>query len=124
PCCSPRSSTRVPRSSEMKGLREFWRRFSRRSSALVGLLLLGAIALMAILGPLLAPGDPWESVGQPFMWPGQDPSMPLGSDILGRDILRGVLNGAGVSLIIGLSAAAAALTIGVLVGAFAGYFRG
>lgn len=105
-------------------LREFWRRFSRRSSAVLGLVMLAAIVLMALIGPLLVPGNPWETVGPSYLWPGQDASMPLGTDTLGRDILRGILNGAGVSLTIGLSAAAAALIIGVLVGAFAGYFRG
>jgi peptide/nickel transport system permease protein len=48
----------------------------------------------------------------------------LGSDLLGRDILRGIVHGARVSLLIGLSATAASLGIGIVVGACAGYFRG
>lgn len=108
----------------MKKFREFWRRYTRRTSAVVGFALLCVILLMAVFGPLLVPGDPWDTVGPSFQWPGQDAASPLGTDTLGRDILRGVLNGARVSLTIGLAAAAAALTIGVLIGAFAGYFRG
>ena len=105
-------------------LTEFWRRFARRRSAVVGLGLLATIILVALVGPILVPGDPWEIVGKPFLWPGTDPAFPLGTDVLGRDILRGALNGARVSLLIGLSAAGAALTIGIVIGACAGYFRG
>lgn len=108
----------------MNGFREFWRRYKRRTSAVAGFILLAAIVLMAVIGPFLFPGDPWDTVGKAFMWPGQDAAMPLGTDVLGRDILRGIVNGARVSLTIGITAAAAALTIGILVGAFAGYFRG
>ena len=52
------------------------------------------------------------------------PEFPLGSDTLGRDILSGIVHGSRVSLLIGLAATAAALGIGVTVGAVAGYFRG
>jgi peptide/nickel transport system permease protein len=108
----------------LRNLREFWRRFRRRRSALLGLALLLLIVLVAIVGPLVIPGSPWQIVGKPFQWPGQDPALPLGSDVLGRDILRGVINGARVSLLIGLAATVAALGIGIMIGACAGYFRG
>lgn len=108
----------------MQKFAEFWRRYKRRTSAVVGSIMLAVIVFMAVLGPVLVPGDPWDTVGPAFSWPGQALASPLGTDTLGRDVLRGVLNGARVSLTIGLAAAAAALTIGILVGAFAGYFRG
>lgn len=108
----------------MKALGDFWRRYRRKGSAVFGLVLLGAVILGAILGPWLVPGDPWESVAPPRLWPGVDPAFPLGSDLLGRDILRGLVNGARVSLLVGLAATAAALGIGIVVGALAGYFRG
>jgi peptide/nickel transport system permease protein len=108
----------------MAGWQEFWRRYRRKSSALAGLVLLGLILSVAAIGPLLVPGDPWAIVARPFLWPGEDAAHPLGSDLLGRDILRGIVHGARVSLLIGLSATVAALGIGVTVGACAGYFRG
>ena len=43
---------------------------------------------------------------------------------MGRDVLAGLIHGARVSLLIGVTATAAALGIGLLVGALAGYFRG
>src|SRR5436309_13939152 len=48
----------------------------------------------------------------------------LGTDLLGRDLLTRLIYGARVSLLIGVLANAAALTIGTLFGAAAGYFRG
>ncbi|CAH1652632.1 MULTISPECIES: ABC transporter permease [unclassified Chelatococcus] len=108
----------------MRNFREFWRLYTRRASAVIGVTMLGFIVILAIIGPILVPGDPWDTVGTAFIWPGQSLATPLGTDPLGRDILRGVLVGARVSLTIGLAAAATALTIGILFGAIAGYFRG
>ncbi|OGA01310.1 MAG: ABC transporter permease, partial [Betaproteobacteria bacterium RIFCSPLOWO2_02_FULL_62_17] len=96
----------------------------RKTSAVIGLALLLLVMLVALVGPWLVSSDPWDIVVRPFLWPGEDPEFPLGSDILGRDILSGIVHGARVSLQIGLAATAAALGIGVTVGAVAGYFRG
>ena len=59
-----------------------------------------------------------------MQWPGSEAAHPLGTDMLGRDILTGVFYGARVSLIIGTVATASALLIGTIVGAFAGYHGG
>jgi len=102
----------------------FWSRFARSPTAVVGLALLAAIIVLAIIGPLLYPVDPWAMVASPFQWPGDDPTHLLGSDSSGRDVLSGLIHGARVSLTIGVTAAGAAVFIGVVVGAVAGYFRG
>ncbi|WP_024108021.1 ABC transporter permease, partial [Dickeya dianthicola] len=68
--------------------------------------------------------DPLDMVAQPFLWPGQDPAFPLGTDSLGRDVAAGVVHGAQVSLQIGFSAVAVSLLIGMTVGASAGFFGG
>ncbi|HEY4134120.1 MAG TPA: ABC transporter permease [Alphaproteobacteria bacterium] len=108
----------------MDGFRDFWRRYRRKTSAVIGLILLVFVALVALAGPWFIPGDPLDMVTQPFLWPGTDIEFPLGSDVLGRDILTGIVHGSRVSLLIGFSATIAALGIGVTVGALAGYFRG
>jgi peptide/nickel transport system permease protein len=102
----------------------FWRQFARRRVAVLGLAVFLAIAATAVLAPVLMPGDPWEMAGPPRLWPGADPRFPLGTDILGRDILAGLLHGAAVSLLIGLCATVAALAIGTTIGAVAGYAGG
>ncbi len=102
----------------------FWQRYRRSPTAVFGLVVLVIVVLVAVLGPLVYPTDPWMMVARPFVWPFDDPEHPLGSDILGRDVLSGLVHGARVSLAIGVSASAAALLIGVTVGALSGYFRG
>jgi peptide/nickel transport system permease protein len=104
--------------------RNFWRRYCRNRSGLVGLGLFAVVVLAAVFGPMLDTTDPWAFVARPFLWPGDRLQVPLGSDYMGRDVLTGLLHGARVSLMVGLAATAAALGIGVLVGAVAGYFRG
>jgi peptide/nickel transport system permease protein len=108
----------------MNGLRDFWRRYRRKTSAVIGLVLLVFVFLVAVVGPLFVMSDPWDMATMPFLWPGQDAEFPLGSDTLGRDILTGIVHGSRVSLMIGFAATLAALGLGVTVGALAGYFRG
>ncbi|HEX7865384.1 MAG TPA: ABC transporter permease [Variovorax sp.] len=100
------------------------RAFLRNPAAMAGLLLLAFMLVLALVAPLLYPGDPLDMVAQPLLWPGQDADYPLGSDSLGRDVIAGIAHGARISLSVGVVAAVLSLAIGVLVGATAGYFGG
>jgi peptide/nickel transport system permease protein len=104
--------------------RDLWQRYRKNRAAVLGLGVFGAVSATAILGPLLYSSDPWALATRPFLWPGDRPGLPLGSDAMGRDVLAGVIHGAWVSLLIGLTATAASIGIGTTIGAFAGYFRG
>ena len=108
----------------MKAFREFFRRFRRNRPALVGLIVLIAITAVAMAAATVYPGDPWDMVAQPFLWPGDDAAYPLGTDMMGRDLATGLVHGATVSLQIGLVATTMAVVIGVGVGALAGYYGG
>lgn len=55
---------------------------------------------------------------------GPSAAHPLGTDDLGRDLLARLLSGGRVSIVVGLSAAVIAATIGSLMGLVAGYFGG
>ena len=105
-----------------------WTRLRRRKLALLGLFLIAATLLGAIFAPYLTQFDPDEQLfeglsitGAP-MAPGG--MFPLGTDLLGRDLLTRILYGARTSLIIGLLANGVALLIGTFVGVTAGYFGG
>lgn len=100
----------------------FWRRFARNKGAVAGLVVLAAVLALVLLGPLLAPNDPWDMVDQPFLAPGQTAGLPLGTDTMGRDIFSGVVRGARISLLIGVVSTVVSLIIGVGIGAVAGYF--
>lgn len=91
---------------------------------MLGALLLAAVFLMALTAHLVFPGDPYDMVGPPLMWPGEFDGALLGTDSLGRDIAAGIFYGARVSLMVGFASVAVAVVVGVLVGAFAGFYGG
>lgn len=98
--------------------------FMRNPSAMIGLIILLAIASMAVFAEQLFAGDPLNMVAMPLLWPGQDAAFLLGSDSLGRDVAAGIAHGARVTLLVGVVAALISLLIGGLIGCVAGYFGG
>ena len=105
-----------------------WRRlargFCRRWTAPAGLAVFAHVLAMAASAPNVVPEDPFSMVTRPLQWPGENRHYLLGSDMLGRDLLAGICHGARVSLAIGGAATVAALGVGVLIGALAGYYGG
>ena len=102
----------------------FFARFAQNRGALVGLLILIAIILMAVSAPLFYPESPWRMLQRPFLPPLEVDGFPLGTDTMGRNVAAGIMHGAWVSLLIGLVSTLVALTIGVPLGAIAGYYGG
>ena len=102
----------------------FFARFAQNRGALVGLIILLAIILMAILAPLIFPESPWRMVQRPFLAPMEVEGFWLGTDTMGRNVAAGIMHGAWVSLLIGLVSTTVALAIGVPLGAIAGYYGG
>lgn len=102
---------------------DFWRAYARNRGAVIGLVILSVVVVLAIFADVIYPISPWDMVGGPFMPPLSD-DVILGSDTLGRDIAAGIVHGARVSLIIGLTSTAVALLIGVTLGALAGFHGG
>lgn len=99
-------------------------RLLRHRSSAIGLVILALVLTAAILAPVLYPQSPWRPVGRPFLAPYAMERFPLGTDALGRNVLSGLLHGAGISLMIGFVSTLAALLIGVPLGALAGYLGG
>ncbi|MBM3526040.1 MAG: ABC transporter permease, partial [Alphaproteobacteria bacterium] len=90
--------------------------------AALGLVVLAGVAFMALGAPWLFPDDPWDIKTRPLLAPSGE--FPMGSDMLGRDVLAGVVHGARVSLMIGLISTGCAVLLGTAVGALAGFFGG
>ncbi|WP_299153681.1 ABC transporter permease [uncultured Tateyamaria sp.] len=97
--------------------------FRRNHAAMAGLFMLFLIGGIAIFGPMIYPGNPFDMVWVPFTPPGQEGYL-LGTDYLGRDLLSMLIHGARVTLTVGLAAAFVTVTIGITVGALAGFYRG
>lgn len=113
-------------------LRRFAKEFAESRLALVGLFLLAAIVLVAVLAPVLSPQNPYDlaqldvldsklapgeasSSGKPFL---------LGSDDQGRDMLSGIFYGLRISLTVGVASTLLALGLGLAAGMAAAYFGG
>ena len=97
-------------------------RDQRARTAAVVLLVVGGAALLA---PMLAPYDPAAQLDIVRL-NGQAPSWahPLGTDPFSRDVLSRLIWGARISLAIAFVAVTLSMTLGIFVGAIAGYAGG
>jgi ABC-type dipeptide/oligopeptide/nickel transport system permease subunit len=102
---------------------EFLMRFARNPSAAVGLTLLFALVLMALIAPLIAPYGPNEP-DYTRVLDGPSWQHVFGTDELGRDTLSRVIYGARVSLRVGFIPVAVAFAVGTVFGILSGYFGG
>ena len=98
-------------------------RFLKIPAGIAGVLMLGSILFVALAANWLYPGDPWAMVGAPNL-PPFSPGYLFGTDMLGRDVAAGVAHGSRVSLLIGIVATVISVTVGTVLGAFAGYYGG
>ena len=105
-------------------LAEFWRRYRKNKTAVIGLVLLVLIIGMALFADLIVPYSKCiEQVGMDRL---QGPSLAhfFGTDEYGRDLFARIVHGSRYSLLIGLATSLMALVIGAVLGASAGYFGG
>lgn len=104
------------------------RRLARNPAAIVGVLIVVAFVLVALLAPVLAPYGPGELPGRadvrPTFIPGPSADHPLGLDRYGADVLSQLIWGARASLLIGVLSTLLGLAGGMLVGLVAGAFGG
>lgn len=105
-----------------------WRRFKRNRLALIGSSIFLFMVVVAILGPVLLPYDRLDitAVKKPG---GNPPSLEsiktiFGTDNLGRSVLVLTVNGARLSMLIGVMTTIIAVSIGVTIGGVAGFFGG
>jgi len=97
------------------------RRLLRNPLAVAGAVIVGVMAGLALLAPIIAPYDPYATNVDAILQP---PSADhwMGTDRLGRDVLTRVLYGARVSLSVGFVAVGIATVIGILFGSIAGFY--
>ena len=104
---------------------EVWKRLCRNKTAVLGLVIVALLTLMAILSPILIDYET-QVIKTNYSEALQAPSADhwFGTDEMGRDILLRVMYGSTVSLSIGVVTVAVSLTVGLILGAAAGYFGG
>ena len=101
-----------------------WRRLTRNRVAIAAMLILAAIAFIAILGPTLLRGryDPETPTAAKLVTPSA--ANYFGTDMNGRDVFSRVIQGARISLIVGLCGALVSFFVGTTYGLIAGYVGG
>lgn len=103
--------------------RRVWRRFRRYKPALFGLAFILLLVVLALGAQWIAPYPP-EQINPRLRGDGPSTEHWFGNDDIGRDILSRIIYGSRIALIVGLGATVIAVSIGVAVGATAGYFGG
>lgn len=100
------------------------RRLMRNRAAVTGMVVLAALVVLAVIGPMLLPYR-YDEINKADVWaPPLTAGHILGADELGRDLLARQLMGLRVSLSIGFVATFVSLMIGVVWGAVAGFVGG
>lgn len=100
-----------------------------RRLPLVPVVILLALVLVAALANVIAPYSPYatslpDRLKPPFWMAGGSLQHPLGTDLLGRDVLSRVIFGAQVSLMVTVAGLVLAGTVGTVMALLAGYFGG
>jgi ABC-type dipeptide/oligopeptide/nickel transport system permease subunit len=108
---------------------EFWRQFKKNKGALFGMSLIVVFVILAIAAPFFAPHNPSQLFADYLRLPpawieAGNSTYPLGTDDVGRDILSRLIHGARISMSIGLSVVFLAMSVGTVLGLFAGYYGG
>lgn len=103
-----------------------WNRFKENKLALFGLAVILFLVITSVLAPLIVPFDPFVStrseIGLANTLASPSRTHPLGTDNLGRDILSRMIYAGRISLSVGLVSVSIATSIGILLGALAGYY--
>jgi len=101
-----------------------WLRFRRHRMAIFGLFLLAALVTYVLAGTFVF-SEKYANYNETSIRL-QPPSQqhPFGTDVVGRDILARTIYGGQISLLIGVASVAVSLCVGILIGAFSGYYGG
>jgi peptide/nickel transport system permease protein len=121
PETSPR---RIAWARRRASLKRFWLAFRRDKMGMVGLIILVFFVAVAIFAPFADKSgtEVTKATGPRFAPPSLE--YPLGTDDQGRSVLTLVIQGAPVSLLVGLTATLITMLIGSIVGLVAGFRAG
>jgi peptide/nickel transport system permease protein len=105
------------------GWRWWARRFVRNKVAPIGLVIIAASIVVAVLAPILVPHDIRTMVPQDALSP-PGGRYVFGTDEFGRDVLSRVMMGSRVSLVVAFLSVLFAVAVGTTIGLAAGFFGG
>lgn len=99
-----------------------FKEFKKDKIGVAGLALLLLLITAAVLAPVITPHDPWDYSAPAFQPPSRE--YPLGTNDIGYDIYSELLWSLRTSILFGISVAAIACTIGIVLGVSAALIGG
>ncbi|GAA0775729.1 ABC transporter permease [Clostridium subterminale] len=100
-----------------------WRRLKKNKVAMVSLVLLGLIALMTIIGPMIGKFE-YQATNNDMLNMKPNSTYWFGTDSLGRDLFSRVWVGGRISITIGIVGAIVDTVVGTIYGGISGYLGG
>ncbi len=112
-----------------RGVVQFLKEFAHHPVSMIGGIVVLLFVLSAIFAPQITTHDPEQGklrnrLKPPVWEDGGTSEFLLGTDSQGRDLLTRIVYGARVSLLVGILTVGIAASVGVFLGAVAGYYRG
>lgn len=101
----------------------FIKKFMKRKTAVLGLIVIVVLVIIAIIGPYITPYD-YTAYDYMNTLAGPSPEHLFGTDQYGRDILSRMLVGTRLTLGVSLSAVVTGAALGTVLGLLAGYYGG
>lgn len=103
--------------------KDAWHRLSKNKMAMLGMFVLIFLTIITIITPWIAPYG-YEEQDLILGAVGPNAEHWLGTDTLGRDLMTRMMYGGQISMMVGFTATAVSLLIGVLYGTIAGFLGG
>lgn len=112
--------------NQLGQLREFWYYFRENRGAVIGLVFFSIFVFTAVFAPWIAPYNSSDQfrdhlLQPPFWQEGGEWAFPLGTDVVGRDLLSRLLYGARYSFFVGVVVVSVAASGGIMIGLLAGF---
>ncbi|MFW6029869.1 MAG: ABC transporter permease [Halanaerobiales bacterium] len=104
-------------------LKDFWRKFNKKKTNSVALIILTIIIFAALFAPYIAPYGPME-MNYNYVLGSPNSDHIFGTDSMGRDIFSRIIYGSRISLNVGLISMSISSGIGLILGLIAGYYSG
>ncbi|AEH22167.1 ABC-type transporter, integral membrane subunit [Thermodesulfobacterium geofontis OPF15] len=104
-------------------MKEVFKELIKHKIGFASLIVISILVILALFAPYISPYDPFEINVNKILLP---PSFkhPLGTDLLGRDVLSRMIYASRISLEVSLVAVGISIGIGVFLGSLAGYLGG
>lgn len=117
--------TPIPTTVPPERQRLAWvRNLTHSSKAMLGVGIVIFFVLVAVLAPVISPGDPGAFAKDARAHEGPSPAHIFGTQGQGKDVYAQTVWGARISLTIGFATGLVTTLVGMVIGMTAGYFRG